>query len=260
MLIRDWLNSVLQKNLKTKESIGLKDTKQLYTNKNGVYNSNRKKLHQRITADLLKISQDQNTHPPSAYFFGGGSCSGKTTLKEKMKKELPQLKYRQLVHVDPDEIKKHLPEYEIYKQKNPQEAAILVHKESCDIRDELVELLIRKKIHFIYESTMAKPQKYKYLFSRLREEGFNIHLYIADVPLSLAIDRAAKRAKQDNRVVPEKVIINTHKLVPKTFQLVKELTDSCHLYDTQKDTKVILSCKVENHNLYQNFLKRIPKD
>lgn len=250
MLLFNWL-------FRNKENNGLKETKELYTKADGTYLSDRKALHHEIIRKLMnRTNQEQGHFRPTAYFFGGGSGSGKSTLKAKLTEDHPALTSIKVVHADPDEIKNYLPEYELYKKRDPQKAALLVHKESCDIRDKLVDELMRKRKPFIYESTMAKPGKYKRLFSRLKQEGYTIHLYLVDVPLALAMERSAARAKRDGRVVPVHVIRNTHKLVPQTFLNVRDLADSYSLYENRKNLKPILSCEVKNPDLYNDFLKK----
>lgn len=235
----------------------LKETKELYTSKSGEYKNERKALHEAIINELLRrAGMATKSERPCVYFFGGGSGSGKTTLKEKMLKEHPPLKYIKAINVDPDEIKLYLPEFELYKQMHPQKAALLVHKESCDIRDLLVDRLIKEKRNFIYESTMAKPKKYMYLFKRLKAEGFRIHLYLSNVPISIAKKRISERARFDGRVIPIKVIENTHQLVPKTFMMVRDLTDSYHIYDNRKNILLITSCTVRDAPAYDEFIKK----
>jgi len=254
-LIKKLQNRLLRTDTRNQEKIIMKDTKELHSTNSGHYKPERRKLHQSIIHQLLK-NADQGTNPPQAFFFGGGSGSGKTTLKLKITKEHPLLKSLNAVSVDPDVIKVYLPEFEQYKQLNPEKAALLVHKESCDIRDLFVDHLIKAKITFIYESTMAKPLKYKKLFTKLHHEGFNVHLYISDLPVSLAKQRIAKRAELDGRRIPLKVVENTHKLISKTFTNVRDLTDSYHIYDSQHELELVSSNTVRNSTKYHIFLKK----
>lgn len=251
------LQNQLFGNVRKQRGVVLKDTKVLHSTRSGVYKTERKRLHQSIISQLLKNTGKESKNQYSyAFFFGGGSGSGKTTLKMKMLKEHDLLKSINVVNVDPDEIKLYLPEFEIYKQLSPEKAAFLVHKESCDIRDLLVEHLIRAKINFIYESTMAKPKKYKRLFTRLHHEGYKVHLFISDLPVSLAKQRSAQRAEQDGRFVPLKIIEDTHKLIPKTFSNIRDLTDSCHIYDSRQGLELIISSTIGNRTFYHEFIKK----
>lgn len=242
--------------MRNQRSTVLKDTKDLYSSKSGIYKPDRKKLHQSIISQLLKNAGKESNTQPYAFFFGGGSGSGKTTLKVKMLKEHDLLKSRDVANVDPDEIKLYLPEFELYKQLSPEKAAFLVHKESCDIRDLLVDHLIKAKMNFIYESTMAKPKKYKKLFTRLHHEGYKVHLFISTLPVSLAKERSAKRAEQDGRIVPLKIIEDTHKLIPRTFSDVRDLTESCYIYDTRQGLELIASNTIRNRTFFHEFIRK----
>ncbi|MCM3707981.1 zeta toxin family protein [Cytobacillus firmus] len=254
MIFRNWLGKIFHKDTRSGKSSNIKDTKTLFSKGDGAYLSGRRVLHQKILADLQNTYQGSELNP-QAIFFGGGSGTGKSVLRETIAKSNPQLLSR-VVQVDPDEIKLYIPEYQIYKEKYPQKAALLVHKESCDIRDELVNQLIRKRRSFIYESTMAKPKKYKSLFTNLKKAGYDIHLYIADASLSLARKRAGERARKDGRVVPDKVIVNTHKLVPSTFFQVRDLADNYYIFNTEKGKKLVMSCTVKDFKMLEVFLKK----
>lgn len=255
MIFRSWLAKIFHKDTRGGKSSIIKDTKTLFSKADGAYLTGRRAIHQKILADLLKTSNQGSELNPQAFFFGGGSGTGKSVLRKTIAKENPQLMSR-AVQVDPDEIKLYIPEYPIYKKEYPQNAALLVHKESCDIRDELVDQLIQNRMSFVYESTMAKPKKYKSLFTKLKKAGYGIHLYLADAPLSLARKRAAERAQKDGRVVPDRIIVNTHKLVPKTFFQVRDLADSCYLFNTEKEKKLVMSYTVKDCKLFEEFLKK----
>ncbi|KAF0818195.1 hypothetical protein KIS4809_2997 [Bacillus sp. ZZV12-4809] len=255
LLFRNWMGKIFYKDARGGKSSNIKDTKTLFSKADGAYLSGRRALHQKILAELQKNTFQGNEINPQAFFFGGGSGTGKSVLRETIVKENQHLMSR-AVQVDPDEIKLYIPEYQIYKETYPQKAALLVHKESCDIRDELVNQLIQKRRSFVYESTMAKPKKYKSLFTKLKKAGYGIHLYIADASLSIARKRAAERARKDGRAVPDKVIANTHKLVPKTFIQVRDLADNYYIFNTEKGKKLVTSCTVKDCKLFEEFLKK----
>jgi predicted ABC-type ATPase len=216
----------------------------------------RKKLHQQIIGEILKQASKQLPHQkPVAYFVGGGSASGKSTLRKRIMKE-HNLDAKYFIGVDPDELKNFIPEYEYLKKTNPIKAAAKVHKESCQIRDQLVERLIADRKSFIYESTLAKPRKYQTIFQNLIQQDYEIHLYITDIPLELAKKRAARRGEIGGRTVPLSVIKNTHKLVPKTFLAVKSLADSYSVYENSHSLKLIVSKTIKDKEIYEKFLRK----
>ncbi|NLK34376.1 MAG: hypothetical protein GX301_02850 [Gracilibacteraceae bacterium] len=62
----------------------------------------------------------------------------------------------------------------------PEQAEVIVHKESVDICELLVKQLIKKRKNFIYEGTMARTGKYRRLIRELKSKNYEIYLYVAD--------------------------------------------------------------------------------
>src|SRR5690606_39120369 len=100
---------------------------------------------------------------------------------------------------------------------------------------QLLNRLIKGKKNFIFEGTMARTRRYKSLVNKLKENGYEIHIYVVDVPVLVAKKRADERARK----VPHKIIENTHKLVPRTFIEIKDMVDSFHIYDNQDSLTLI---------------------
>ncbi|MCQ6279974.1 zeta toxin family protein [Bacillus sp. EB600] len=251
----------IMKKLCSKRSVGNgssdNDTKKIYSLSPNNYVPHRERLHVKIIKSLMQNTDHmKNSLNPVAILIGGGSATGKTKLREKVIKEQAKTSPIKFLTVDPDDIKIFIPEYQQYKETSPLTAASFVHKESCDIRDRLVLGLIENRISFIYEGTLAKPKKYKNLIRYLIREGYAVHLYISDVPLSMARIRAEERAKITGRSIPTNVIESTHKLVPKTFLAVKDLVDSYHIFDNREDFTLIVSKVMKKKDMYESFLKK----
>ncbi|ARP41399.1 hypothetical protein GTHT12_03474 [Geobacillus thermodenitrificans] len=58
------------------------------------------------------------------------------------------------------------------------------------------------------------------------------------------------------RKIPYQVIENTHKLVPRTFQAIKDFADRYYVYDNQDKLVLIASNDYIEPVLYNNFLKK----
>lgn len=219
-----------------------------------MYTKKRYLLHKKI----INMIETPQSHPkkgnkPIAILIGGGAASGKTTLRKYIENELKE-KSINITVVDFDEIKKYIPEYNDYIKNDSDQAATLVHKESYDIGMLLLNKLMKCKKSFVFEGTMARTNKYKFLASKLKQLGYEIVVYIVDVPLQVAIVRAAERAKITGRNVPEKVINNTHQLVPKTFLAIKDIVDSYYIYDNQTSLVLIASNNFVDPQKYREFL------
>ncbi|WP_314733365.1 zeta toxin family protein, partial [Anaerobacillus sp. CMMVII] len=104
-----------------------------------------------------------------AILVGGGTASGKTSLRKSVIPQLLKRKKIEAIAIDPDEIKEMLPKYHLLKKDNPKQAANLVHKESRAICSKVLMKLIKHRKHFIYEETMARSKKYVKFIENLRK-------------------------------------------------------------------------------------------
>lgn len=237
--------------------IALPDTKKKHSIDSKKYTKERHLLHKQIVKKLENsMSFPKKGDRPVAILIGGGTASGKTFIRKKIiEKEVQKLGIVAST-VDLDEIKEFIPEYKEYKKTNPDQAASLVHKESYDIGNLLLKKLIKNRQCFIYESTMSRTKKYKRLVNQLTKNDYETHVYITDVPLTVAIKRAEKRALITGRTVPKEIIKRTHKFVPQTFLAVKDDVNSYHIYDTQRGIRLIASNDFIDHPRYFDFLKK----
>ncbi|WP_458413101.1 zeta toxin family protein [Schinkia sp. CFF1] len=235
-----------------------KDTKEIYSFHGNKYTKERHQLHEKIV-DRIEMTSNSigQGERPIAFLMGGGTASGKTTLRKTIIEKKLAAKNISAVMVDIDEIKEYIPEYASLKKTNPEKAASFVHKEAYDIGALLLRTLMKKRKNFIYEGTMARTRKYKWLIKNLKKNDYEIHAYIVDVPLSIAIKRADERARVTGRKVPLPIIINTHKLVPRTFETIKGLLDHYQIYDNQNQLTLIASHQsILNPTKYDQFLKK----
>ncbi len=233
-----------------------KETKVVFTDKNNKYIQEREALHQKIIDTLIKRSKMDNLQPPIAVLVGGGSASGKTSLCESIVKQNIKKKRRHLITIDPDEIKKLIPEYQSFQKKFPSSAAALVHKESVDVSEKLVQHIVETKRSFLLEGTMAKTGKYVSLVNSLQKRRYEVVVYIVDVPVNVAIEREAIRAKITGRSVPRHVIEHTHRRIPRTFLAIKEDVSFFEGYDNQNGLKLFISNHFIDENRYKEFLRK----
>ncbi|MCY7433134.1 zeta toxin family protein [Bacillus safensis] len=211
------------------------------------YTSDRKVLHTQIIDGLFNDSQNSQ-EPPQAILLGGGSASGKSTLtklwiKAYEKNLIP------LICIDCDDIKTLIPEYEDIKRYNLETAAFYVHDESSDIGDFLLEKCVQERKNFIYDGTMKNLIKYKKLIELLHEHAYNIMATVVDVPIETALERNQVRFMETGRKVPEEILVKSHKEVPKTFDVIKEMVHEYVLYDTSETVPNPITEKTEDGNV-----------
>src|SRR5699024_4609025 len=235
----------------------VKETKEMHSINSNKYTKKRHLLHKNIVSKIENTGNSpEKGRKPIAILIGGGTASGKTTMRKKMiEKELISRNIY-AASIDLDEIKEYIPEYTVYKKTKPNQAASLVHKESYDISALLLNKLIKGRKNLIYERTMASTRKYKILVNKLKKYNYEVHAYVVDVPLSVAKKRADERARITRRKVPHHIIENTHKLVPRTFMAIKDLIDSYRVYDNQNGLILIASNDYVDSKKYGDFLKK----
>ncbi|MFC3884965.1 hypothetical protein ACFOU2_16410 [Bacillus songklensis] len=81
-------------------------------------------------------------------------------------------------------------------------------------------------------------------------------VHLPNLPLLLAKQRANERAKITGRKIPPHVIENTHRLVPKTFEAIRDFVDSYHVYDNRDQLVLIASNHFIDSALHDEFLKK----
>lgn len=236
----------------------MKSTKELHT-KEGKYLPERHALHRQIVDKIIEqCGKPEPGQKPVAILMGGGSASGKSTMRESKIDPLLKEQGIKVGTVDADEIKKEIPEFRSLIETHPDDGARLVHDESSDITKLAMDEIIKQKRHFVYDGTAKNPEKYKKLIKQLKEAGYEVRLYGADVPLDEAKRRSDARAKKTGRKVPHDIIESSHKGFPKTFVAIKDMVDRYEIYDTQikGNTRLIISNDDVNPELYVNFLKK----
>ncbi|MHA7097257.1 zeta toxin family protein [Priestia megaterium] len=203
----------------------------------GVYEKDRRTLHEQIIAEILEGSLVGNTNPES-FLVGGGSASGKG-YATRLVIDAYKSEGTRVVHIDADAIKEKLPEYKEYISSVDREvvkqAAMVVHDESSDITDELLDICIKENRHFIFDGTMKNEEKYTRIISKLRKKAYRIRAFVVDIPMEVALKRAEQRFDDTDRFVPEHIIRESHKKIASTFLSIKDRVDGYALYDNTSD-------------------------
>jgi predicted ABC-type ATPase len=203
---------------------------------NGQLDPERERLHRQIISKIL--NNHQSHQHPVATFFGGGTASGKSTALK-----IPDGD----VHVDADEIKAQLPEYQQMLKDHDPRAAAFVHDESKLIATRAYNDALNNQLNVTYDSTGGG--RYGTIQSRLnraRNAGYRIDAKYATVDTDEAVRREHARAAVTGRYVPEDVVRSTHSVVTNTFRraLDDNLFDSAELWDTNDAKPKLVGSKV----------------
>lgn len=160
------------------------------------YSKERQRLHQQIIRKFDKTdAYPKKGKKPVAILIGGGTASGKTTLRKTLVEKEWKAKNISFAIVDIDEIKEYIPEYVQYKLTNPGNAARLVHKEAYDIGMKLLRQVMKKRKNFIFESTMARTRKFVTLINDLKTSNYELHAYIVFTFLCLSRKNVLKNGR-----------------------------------------------------------------
>ena len=239
-------------------SDGRSQTQDLYKTHRG-YTTERQKLHNTIIQVILhSANSPKNDEKPVAVLMGGGSASGKGTLRSAL--VIPRLQSEGIsVGIsDCDDIKSQLPEYEHFLQQNPESAALRVHEESMDIAMEAMDALIDNKKNLLFDGTMKDVRKYSKIIDKLHSAGYEVQIVGADVPISTAVERSNARAQQTGRKVPEGIIVGSHGGFSLTYPQLLDKVDKYSLYDNSGDHPVLIQdeSRVYDQNAYDKFIDK----
>lgn len=204
-------------------------TKYHFTQEN-LYKKERRLIHKKIIEDMADNSYNPFLQP-EAILIGGGVASGKSTIYPLIEEARYEVLGAPITFANSDFIKNRLPEYNVLKTHVPTLAADIVHDESSDLSNELLNHCIDRKLNFIYEGTMKNKGKYEALLQTLKKEGFLVICILVDVPLDVAKKRAEERFEITGRFVPETIIEESHKKAAYTFKRLKLCFDEYILYD-----------------------------
>lgn len=239
-------------------SDGHSQTKDLYKTHKG-YTKERQKLHDSIIQGILNSANSpKNGEKPVAILMGGGSASGKGTLRSAL--VIPRLQSEGIsVGIsDCDDIKPQLPEYEHFLQQSPESAALRVHEESMDIAMEAMDALIDNKKNLLFDGTMKDVRKYSGIIDKLHKAGYEVQIIGADVPIDTAVERSNVRAQQTGRKVPEGIIVGSHGGFSLTYPQLLDKVDKYSLYDNSGGHPVLIQdeSRVYDQGAYDKFLDK----
>ncbi len=205
-------------------------TKDKHSN-NGQYYAYRKRIHQNIVRTLLLGYPSQAQ--PEITFMGGGTATGKSTIRDIHLSQLPNPD--EFIIIDCDSIKEMIPEYKQLQKENKDTAANLVHQESGDIAEMLLEEALQHRLHIMFDGTMKDYEYYYDLIQRIKEMGYIVSALVVHAPIEVAFEREEERALIDQRRVPKWAIEESHAKVGETFGKLKSLFDAYRLWDNSGD-------------------------
>lgn len=191
---------------------------------------------------------------PWIVFTAGAMGAGKThTIKHLATKGLFPLE--SFVAVDPDEIRRHLPEFELYVQHSPQNAGELTRKEAGYVSELLTLAALQDGHNVLVDGSLRDSDWYRTYFEQLRKEYVNLKIAILHVtaPREAVFQRAASRSKMTGRVVPHKTLEMALEQVPKSVQILGPLSDYfCEVHNAGGTRDIQLTTEGQTWESFQN--------
>lgn len=241
--------------LLSKPSMG---TLKLYSDKAGNFNEERLAFQKQI---VNKEISKGSTNLGTTFFLGGAPATGKSSLETSGQVVYPD----GILKIDPDGIKKELPEYNKMLETKNFKAASKVHEESSKLSKDIIKNAASKKYDAVvdavgdgsYQSVVDKVQMQ-------RDAGKNVIAHYVTTEVKTSLDRAKERAIKTGRYVPPKYIKEMHKEVSTIFPKLaaNNVFNELHLYDNNAKTPKLIYSKangketIYDKTSYKKFLDK----
>lgn len=174
------------------------------------------------------VSSVGDTERPRAIMLMGAAGSGKSSL-------IPQLvpDPSNFVHVDADQVKEAMPEYQSGLEEGDTDIANTVHTRSKNVAKSMATEAIATRRNLIFDATGSDVAQYMTMITAMRDKTKNYHITLAMSHLSPdeGVRRVAERAQQTGREIPENVVRDMYQWVPRNFPTLANQVDQAYLFD-----------------------------
>ena len=207
-------------------------TNEKYQNpKTGKYQAHRSRLHNKLVREAVdkgKVAKDNEQ--PEIILMGGGGASGKGTILSKLQDD-GEVAKDGWVHIDPDEVKKALPEYKKIQDAGDYRAAGVVHAESSHVGDLMRDLAIKERRNVIIDKVMGQEAKGLALIQKFKDAGYKVRLIGVTIDPEEALFRALERYYGTGRLpLPEHLVL-AHKGFNEAYPAYAKVVDEALIYD-----------------------------
>lgn len=175
-----------------------------------------------------KTAKELGQEKPVAIMTMGGPASGKGVVIGKLKEK--GLDTSKFVHVDPDEVKGKLPEYQAQVPKDGGKtfvgAAAQVHEESSYVAKQIRDRAISSGHNVVIDGTGGNAKKFVEMINHLKDKGYDVQVHHPHLDMEEGVKRALARAERSGRHVPEKFIRETYSSISKAEGQIREAAGS----------------------------------
>jgi len=162
----------------------------------GDFTPERKAIHDEITGHMLNSNAVAKPgEVPQISFVIGPPGSGKTSMGRPAAMAAMGFSSERVTTLDPDEVKMSLPEYRGWN-------ASLVHDESAEVFDRILEKAVKDRHHICFDTTGRDYEFMNSMVDKFADAGYDVHLvhtHLSGEESALrAVNRFVKTAFQDS--------------------------------------------------------------
>ncbi|WP_394780582.1 zeta toxin family protein [Undibacterium sp.] len=185
-------------------------------------------LRQEIVKQAMEGAEPVTDGKPVLYIVGGGGGAGKGHVGDLLRDQ-GKLPEHNVVHIDADEIKQQIPEYDELVHAGDSRAADVVHEESSMLAKAIlyramgmtqsevpgamaqyVPATSQGKRNIMLDATLSNFTKGIALISQAKEQGYAVHIIGVIANPGRALERAVSRDQRTGRYVDGNVIRQAH--------------------------------------------------
>ena len=191
-----------------------------------------------------EIICDRPTQPWLVFTAGCMGAGKGHTIKWLASKDLFPLKA--FVQVDADKLRELLPEFYEYNKRDESTSGQLTQKE-VGVMSELLTLDgLDDGKNVLVDGSLRDAEWYSKYIKDLRVQypHLNIGILYVTATKDTILNRAAERAKETGRVVPEEVILSTLRKIPDSIRILSPLVDFLATFENEDDEpRLVYSCQ-----------------
>lgn len=202
----------------------------------------REQLRKAIEDRHFAVATPVTGRKPIAYVMGGGGASGKGTILNDLRKQ-GLIQAADAVHIDPDDIKASIPEWDLIVAAGDSRAAAITHEESSLIAKRVQKRAMEGGYDLVLDVTLGHVPKGRQTLKALKEAGYEVRLFGVTIDPAVALVRMFGRARATGRFVPPQMMLEAHQGFTPAFAEYADLVDEARLYDNT-DGRVNLAEKV----------------
>lgn len=222
---------------------GRKDTEQLYFH-DGEWDQSREALHDQIIAAHFQDKIVPDAADRQAYMTAGGGASGKSGMtflvggQEMKLDDVAELK--SVIHIDPDAIKKMIPEYQQIAEAGDTYAASAVHEESSALA-KTIQKMAQDQGYSVLLDTTGQGSKFVGKIHDFHDLGYETHVSMVSIPTNEALVRAMARGDRSGRYVNTHPLKEAHRGASVALDLYRDdpLVNHLRVYDNTEGLNVV---------------------